>query len=79
MNALHETEPDLLYRLTGKSTGITRLEDGRYGFVCGKHQLMRLATSADPKDLQGFTCRECDAHREAAPERRRLMEVIYGL
>lgn len=76
--ALREMEPDLLWRVSGKSTGITRLDDGRYAFVCGKHQLARLQTVSDPVDLAGFTCRVCDAEREAAAEMRRFVELVHG-
>lgn len=70
--------PELLWRVSGHSTGITRLEDGRFAYVCGKHELARLAIVADPADLAGFTCRVCDAEREAVAERRRFMELLHA-
>ena len=69
--------PDLLYRLTEKSTGIARLADGRYAYVCGRHLLARLAVVQDPVDLARFTCRVCDAELEAAAERRRFKELLH--
>lgn len=70
--------PELLWRVSGHSTGITRLDDGRYAFVCGRHELARLPIVSDPVDLRGFTCRVCDAEREAGAERRRFMELVHG-
>lgn len=70
--------PDLLWRVTSKTAGITYVGRGRYGFICGKHELARIALTADPVDLKDFRCRVCDAEREATAERARFRELVHA-
>lgn len=70
-------ERDVLWFATAGQSGIAKLENGDYAFVCGRHRILR-TVSGDPADLAAFRCDECEAHVANAPFRRRFMQWVVS-
>lgn len=71
-----QSQPDLLWHVSGHTSGAALLPNGRWVWVCGHHGLARLPEVADPSLLEGLSCRVCEAERESAVERRRFAELM---